>query len=79
MLFRSPEGLDDDLRGTDVKDKFYDYLSSVLDDRQIIIIENNDPPPMIVALPQVAMFSKNPNSGRYGFFPRASDAPGEIL
>jgi len=79
LAYREPEGLDDDLRGTDVKDKFYDYLSSVLDDRQIIIIENNDPPPMIVALPQVAMFSKNPNSGRYGFFPRASDAPGEIL
>jgi hypothetical protein len=49
--------------------RFYDYLAGLPEDRQVIIVENTDPPPAIVARPQVTMFSKNPHSGRYGFFP----------
>lgn len=73
LAYREPEGSDDDLRGTDVKDKFYEYLSNLSNESQIIIVENNDPPATIMALPQTVMFSKNPNSGRYGFFPRPSE------
>lgn len=75
LAYREPEGTEDDLSGTDLKEKFYDYLLNMPDDRQVIIIENIDPPPAIVSLPQVVMFSKNPNSGRYGFFPRDSMSP----
>lgn len=67
--YREPEGTDDDLRGTDLDVKFYDYLAALASDRQVIIIENTDPPAHITTAPQVTMFSGNPHNGRYGFFP----------
>jgi hypothetical protein len=69
--YREPEGSEDDLTGTDLNVQFYDYLAAVASDRQVIIVENSDPPASIMARPQVVMFSKNPHSGRYGFFPMA--------
>jgi hypothetical protein len=69
LAYREPEGSEDDLTGTDLKEQFYNQLASVPDDRQIVIVENTDPPQLICALPQVTFFSKNPHSGRYGFFP----------
>jgi hypothetical protein len=69
LAYREPEGDEDDLRGTDLKEQFYKYLQALPDDRQVIIVENTDPPSAITALPQVLMFSKNPHSGRYGLFP----------
>lgn len=67
--YREPEGTEDDLRGTDVDVRFYDYLAALANNRQVIIIENSDPPGHITTSPQVTMFSGNPHSGRYGFFP----------
>lgn len=72
--YREPEGNEDDLSGTDLNVRFYDYLAAMPDDRQVIIVENTDPPPDIVTRPQVTMFSKNPHSGRYGFFPVVSES-----
>ncbi len=69
LAYREPEGSDDDLTGTDLQEQFYNYLAAAPDDRQVIIVENSDPPSPIVARPQTLMFSKNPHSGRYGFFP----------
>lgn len=69
LAYREPEGSDDDLTGTDLQEQFYSYLAAAPDDRQVIIVENSDPPSPIVARPQTIMFSKNPHSGRYGFFP----------
>ena len=69
LAYRAPEGPEDDLTGTDLNEKFYAYLSSLPNDRQVIIVENSDPPPTIIGLPQVTMFSKNPHNGRYGLFP----------
>jgi hypothetical protein len=74
--YREPEGSEDDLRGTDLNVRFYNYLAGLPDDRQVIIIENSDPPASIAARPQVVMFSKNPHSGRYGFFPIAEEFEG---
>lgn len=74
--YREPEGDEDDLSGTDLNVKFYDYLAAMPDDRQVIIVENTDPPGEIVSRPQVTMFSKNPHSGRYGFFPVVSELEG---
>ena len=69
LAYREPDGKDDDLTGTDLKEQFYSYLQSLPMDRQVIVVENTDPPPAIAALKQVLMFSKNPHSGRYGLFP----------
>lgn len=68
LAYREPEGDDDDLSGTDVQNKFYEYLTA-LKDRQVIILENNDPPENIKKLSHTLFFSKNPHLGRYGFFP----------
>lgn len=70
--YREPEGIEDDLSGTDLNIKMYEYLAALPDDRQVIIVENTDPPADIAARPQVMMFSKNPHAGRYGFFPPVS-------
>jgi hypothetical protein len=69
LAYRAPEGTEDDLRGTDLDERFYDYLAGLPDDRQVIVVENIDPPAAIKAKPQVEMFSGNPHTGRYGFFP----------
>jgi AAA domain len=71
LAYRAPEGLDDDLRGTDLNEQFYAYLQGLPGDRQVIIVENTTPPAAVSARPQVEFFSRNPNSGRYGFFPSA--------
>lgn len=71
--YREPEGSEDDLSGTDLNVKFYDYLAGLPDDRQVIIVENTDPPATVTERPQVMMFNKNPHSGRYGFFPAGSE------
>jgi hypothetical protein len=63
------EGSDDELRGTDLKDRFYTYLGEWSVDRQVVIVENTDPPDGIRGRSEVTFFSKNPHSGRYGFFP----------
>jgi hypothetical protein len=68
LAYREPEGDEDDLSGTDVQDRFYEYLA-VRDDRQVIVFENNDPPASIQKRAQTTFFSKNPHRGRYGFFP----------
>lgn len=69
LAYRAPEGSEDDLTGTDLNERFYDYLAALPGDRQVIIIENTDPPDVICQRPQMLMFSKNPHAGRYGFFP----------
>lgn len=69
LAYREPEGDDVDLLGTDLNAQFYHYLTGLQQDRQVIVIENRDPPPEIAGRPNVVMFSKNPHSGRYGFFP----------
>jgi hypothetical protein len=69
LTYRAPEGTEDDLSGTDLNAQFYNYLAALVPDRQVIIIENTDPPESVTQLPQVIMFSGNPHSGRYGFFP----------
>lgn len=68
LAYREPEGEDDDLTGTDVKDKFFGYLTQHTE-WQTIILENTDPPEALKDNPQTIFFSKNPHQGRYGFFP----------
>jgi hypothetical protein len=69
VAYREPDGDDDDLRGKDVKDKFYLELFSDINDRQVIVIENIAPPSDLSKKINLIEFTKNPNQGRYGFFP----------
>lgn len=77
LAYRAPEGSEDDLTGTDLDKQFYTYLAKLPDELQVIIVENVDPPPAIKIRPQVVMFSKNPHSGRYGFFPSPPAVTGD--
>jgi hypothetical protein len=72
LAYRAPEGTEDDLRGTDLNERFYTYLRASKSDRQVIIVENDDPPESVRTGPQVTMFTGNPHSGRYGLFPMQS-------
>jgi predicted nucleic acid-binding Zn-ribbon protein len=72
LSYREPEGEADDLRGTDLNARFFEFLAKLPDDRQVIIIENTDPPADVQALPQTVKFAKKPGAGRVGFFPTDS-------
>ena len=69
LAYWEPEGDEDDLRGTDVKEMFYRYLLGIHKDSQIVIIENEHPPVSVFEQARVVVFTKNPHQGRYGFFP----------
>lgn len=69
LAYWKPEGSEDDLRGTDLKENFYRYLMGISKENQIILIENEHPPDFVEKEVPVIVFTKNPNSGRYGFFP----------
>jgi len=68
LAYWEPEGDEDDLRGTDVKDRFYEYLLGLKPDAQVIVIENDHPPAFVREQANVVVFTKNPHQGRYGFF-----------
>ena len=69
LAYWKPEGAEDDLRGTDLKEMFYKYLLGIHPDNQAIIIENEHPPEFVFKSAPVTVFTKNPHQGRYGFFP----------
>lgn len=69
LAYWEPEGQEDDLRGTDLKEMFYRYLLGLRKDNQVIIIENERPPAFVFDEAAVTVFTKNPHQGRYGFFP----------
>jgi predicted nuclease with TOPRIM domain len=69
LAYWKPEGYEDDLRGTDLKEMFYRYLLGLSKDSQVIIIENEHPPDVVSRDGNVIVFTKNPHQGRYGFFP----------
>lgn len=69
LSYKAPDGSDDDLSSTDLKDQFYAHLADLKVDRQILIIENTDPPANVQALPQAMKFTGVPGSGRAGYFP----------
>lgn len=68
LAYFKPEGDEDQvLRGTDLKERFYDYLIKHHgQDSQVIIIENQHPPEGIEKQVALTVFTGNPNNGRYG-------------
>ena len=69
LAYWKPEGDEDDLSGTDLKERFYEYLLGLKAKAQIIIIENEHPPEIVEKGGNVIVFTKNPHQGRYGLFP----------
>lgn len=69
LAYFKPEGDDDlELQGTDLKERFYDYLvEHHTVDSQVIIIENQHPPSGIEGRLTMTVFTRNPNEGRFGF------------
>jgi hypothetical protein len=77
LAYRAPEGKEDDLSGTDLNERFYDHLTKLPDDQQVIVVENRDPPQAIIDRPQTEMFSGTATVGRFGFFPLADGVPAD--
>jgi AAA15 family ATPase/GTPase len=77
LAYKSPEEAEDEdlseedrvLAASDVKPRFYDYLSHNLQDSQVIIMENTSPPLDLGERSNVIHFTKREDIGRYGFFP----------
>jgi predicted nuclease with TOPRIM domain len=69
LSYYAPEGEEDSLCGTDLKDRFYEYLAVNHRDNQIIIIENEHPSDALLKIISFTNFTRNPQFGRYGFFP----------
>lgn len=71
LSYYEPEGEEDNLQGTDLKERFYSYVSSDERRGQVIVIDNEHPPGSFDTNINVTVFSKNPDLDRYGFFPIA--------
>ena len=68
LAYFKPEGDEDiALKGTDLKERFYDYLiKHHAKDSQVIIIENQHPPVRIEDQVSLTVFTGNPSNGRFG-------------
>lgn len=68
LAYFEPEGEDDEaLQGTDLKEKFYEYLIEWHSrDSQVIIIENQHPPSKFEDKLRLTVFTRNPAEGRFG-------------
>ena len=68
LAYFEPEGEDDAaLQGTDLKERFYEYLIQQHSrDSQVIIIENQHPPTKFEDRLNLTVFTRNPNNGRFG-------------
>jgi hypothetical protein len=68
LAYFKPEGDDDlELQGTDLKERFYQYLIQHHgSDSQVIIIENQHPPSSVENDLAITVFTRNPSEGRFG-------------
>lgn len=68
LAYFEPEGEDDEaLQGTDLKERFYEYLIQQHSrDSQVIIIENQHPPAKFNGDLNLTVFTRNPAEGRFG-------------
>jgi hypothetical protein len=68
LAYFKPEGDDDHtLKGTDLKERFYEYLVQHHGKHsQILIIENQHPAPIVEDRLAMTVFTGNPEEGRYG-------------
>lgn len=55
-----------EIRNTDLKERFFDHLSHLGERSQIVIFENIDPPQSLNAESKVEVFTNDPSEGRQG-------------
>lgn len=69
LAYFKPEGDEDEqLKGSDLKERFYEYLiNHHKQDSQVIIIENQHPPEKFESKLSMTVFTGNPTQGRQGF------------
>lgn len=68
LAYFEPEGEDDTaLQGTDLKERFYEYLIQQHGrDSQVVVIENQHPPEKFENKLNLTVFTRNPTEGRFG-------------
>jgi len=66
LAYYKPEGEDDSLQGSALKQKFYKYLIEEHSDSQVVIVENEHPPEAFEDQLGLTVFTKNPQQGRFG-------------
>jgi hypothetical protein len=74
LSYREPDDANDNLRETDLNSRFYAFIESLPDDRQVIVVENIDAPADVKASEQSIEFTRLDAKGRYGFFPRPTSS-----
>ncbi|MBZ5658847.1 MAG: hypothetical protein LAO08_00425 [Acidobacteriia bacterium] len=74
LAYKEPQGEDENIAGTDLKPRFYEHLINFIGQQQLFIVENTEPPADILAKVHHEEFTHNPNIGRFGLFPRITNA-----
>jgi hypothetical protein len=69
LAYKEPEGDDENIAGTDLKERFYEHILRFIGAQQILIVENTEPPGALLPSFNHEIFTGNPNEGRYGLFP----------
>jgi hypothetical protein len=54
---------------TPVRERFFEHLAGLKELGQIIVFDNIDPPSTVSLFATPVLFTRNPDEGRYGFFP----------
>jgi hypothetical protein len=75
LAYKEPQGDDENIAGTDLKERFYEHLLEFIGEQQLFIVENTEPPPDILKAINYETFTGNPNEGRYGLFPVVPKKP----
>jgi hypothetical protein len=73
--FKGPDDGPGGLVNDEVKSAFFEDLANDITGDQFIILENTEPPAHLIPKIRYHHFTKNPASGRYGFFPLPSSQP----
>src|ERR1700677_4357750 len=69
LAYKEPQGDDENIAGTDLKQRFYEHLIQFIGTQQLFIVENTEPPTDILNTINHETFTGNPYEGRYGLFP----------
>jgi hypothetical protein len=69
LAYKEPQGDDENIAGTDLKERFHEHLLKFVGPQQLFIVGNTEPPADILKQINHEIFTGNPNEGRYGLFP----------
>jgi hypothetical protein len=75
LAYKEPQGEDENIAGTDLKQRFYEHLIEFIGKQQLFIVENTEPPEDILKKINHEVFTGNANIGRYGLFPAVAKKP----